>query len=197
MRVLVINNAEVGQTEFSDPIEKGLKKKGISVDVLFWCAINDPSNFVREYDAVIGTGSSQGDDPMETRAPVYKEWLVKGEIPYFGICAGHHMQGYIREIPLIRDGSQSETGDLPVFVVKDDPIFNNICTAGNEIIVKQQHNDAIPVPKDFILLATSNECKCQMMKHAKYPFIYSTQFHPEYFNMQLLYNFCDLVQGKL
>ena len=197
MKVLIINNAEEGETTFSDPISNGLKERGIKVDVRFWFTIKENAiQFVTEndYDAVIATGSSQGDDPMDSRSPVYEGWMMEGKRPFFGICSGHHLQGYMCGNPLIRDGSQSESGDLTVRVVKDDPIFKNVCSLGKDFVVKQMHNDAISLPPGFVLLATSDKCECQMMKHTKYPLMYTTQFHPEFYNMQLLYNFCDLVK---
>jgi GMP synthase-like glutamine amidotransferase len=54
--------------------------------------------------------------------------------------------------------------------------------------VKQMHNDSITLPEDFELLATSKTCKVQLMKHKQLP-LYTSQFHPEFYNTQLIRNF--------
>ena len=50
------------------------------------------------------------------------------------------------------------------------------------------HNDSITVPIDFELLATSETCVNQLMKN-KYKPLYTSQFHPEYYNPELIENF--------
>ena len=57
------------------------------------------------------------------------------------------------------------------------------------------HNDAIELPEGYELLASSDRCNVQMMRDRRRPLFYSTQFHPEFYNAQLIYNFIDLVEN--
>ena len=170
------------------------------------------------FDGIISSGSPQGDDPMASHAPHYS-WLLQTEIPFFGICCGHHLVGYLSGNPLTRDGSQSESGNLPITIVRDDPIFKGLGVSvaleafdpptrgarrvpqetgscvGSKITVKQMHNDAMPLPEAFEVLASSDRCPVQMIRDLRRPLFYSTQFHPEYHNAQLIYNFVELIQN--
>ncbi len=212
---------------------------------------------LKAFDGIISSGSPQGDDPMESHAPHYS-WLLSTEIPFFGICCGHHLAGYLSGTPLIRDGTQAESGNLSVTIMKDDPIFRGLSVGvaleafdpltrgarrvpqardtcvGCTITVKQMHNDAIDLPEAFEILASSDMCPVQvcaclsvslslclsvslslcpslplsftrtnhpaalykqMMRDRRRPLFYSTQFHPEYHNAQLLYNFVELIKN--
>jgi GMP synthase (glutamine-hydrolysing) len=205
-RFLIINNAEIGQTEFSDPLINILDYNNFELVVIYWNEImivnkDDDSSFLKqdggivylnEFDGIFGTGSPQGDDPMESHAPHY-QWLLSTKIPYFGICAGHHMVSYMCGLPLIRDGSQSESGELEVKIVnKNDPIFRGFNK--ESFIVKQMHNDAISLPDNFVVLASSDNCNVQMMRDITRPIFYTTQFHPEILNFDLIWNFVHLVE---
>ena len=78
---------------------------------------------------------------------------------------------------------------------KDDPLFSGVPSAS---IVWESHNDEVTVvPKDFTLLAESENCKVQAMRHKKKPF-YGLQFHPEVehteFGEQIFKNFIMLAE---
>lgn len=185
-RILIINNAEPGITEFSDPIEKIVAQTGsTSIFIEYEECLNFNFN---DFDGVILTGSTQGDDIVEHHLP-YFLWIKKYNKPVFGICAGHHITGFMYGAK-IRRSEEPESGDFYVEVVKNDALFKGMPAT---IKVKQMHNDSISPPDDFELLATSKTCRNQMMKHRTKP-IYTCQFHPEYYNHDLIKNFVKVCQ---
>lgn len=183
-RILLVNNAEPGITEFAKPIEKIIEEFGSnSVFIEYVDCIN--FNF-EELDGAILTGSPQGDDIVEHHLP-YFQWIKNFEKPTLGICAGHHISGFIYGSKILRN-KEPESGDFEVEIIKSDLIFDGL---PKFFKVKQMHNDSITLPADFVLLATSKTCKNQMMKHKQKP-LYTCQFHPEFYNQKLIRNFISL-----
>ncbi|MBT3382280.1 MAG: hypothetical protein HN778_13815 [Prolixibacteraceae bacterium] len=180
-KILIVNNAEPGITEFVQPIEKIIKQVGsASVFIEYKSCLN--FNF-DEFDGAILTGSPHGDDIIEHHLPYFR-WIQNFNKPILGICAGHHITGFIYGAKILRS-KEPESGDFEIQVMKIDPIFNRL---SNTFIAKQMHNDSITMPENFELLATSETCKNQLMKHKQKP-IYTCQFHPEFYNHKLLENF--------
>ena len=112
-----------------------------------------------------------------------KQWERMSEKPVLGICAGHHIVGYMYGSDLIRD-SQREDGYYFVTIDTDDKLFDGY---GKMLSVEQHHNESITLPQAFIKLAHSEGCDNQIMVHGKKP-IYTVQFHAER-NPRLLRNF--------
>ncbi|MCY1718939.1 hypothetical protein OU798_01210 [Prolixibacteraceae bacterium Z1-6] len=182
--ILIVNNAEPGITEFAEPFEQIISKAGSSSVCIEY---SDCLSFnFEEVDGAILTGSPQGDDIVEHHLP-YFLWLREFEKPVLGICAGHHITGYLYGSSLLRN-EEPEAGDTEIEIVKPDPLFINM---SNTFTVKQMHNDSVTLPADFELLATSKTCRNQLMKH-KNKSLYTCQFHPEFYNHRLINNFIQL-----
>ena len=104
------------------------------------------------------------------------EYLEKADFPILGICAGHHYMGRFF-------GGEVEPSKIPEFgkielilLKEDDALFEG---APKKSIVWESHNDEVTLlPNEFELLAESENCKIQAMRHKKKPF-YGLQFHPE------------------
>jgi len=188
-QILVINNAEPGIREFAIPLEKIVKETGAEAFFIEYkdCLMTD----LKEFDGIILTGSPQGDDIVEHHLPYFK-WIESFEKPVFGICAGHHISGYLFGANLLHS-EEPESGDFSVKIIHSDPIFKGL---PESFKVKQMHNDSITLPKNFVLLATSDTCKNQLMKHKNKP-LYTSQFHPEFYNQQLIKNFVGMCPGDL
>lgn len=183
-KILIVNNAEPGITEFTNPIEKIVTESGfISVTIEYAGCLD--FNF-DTFNGVILTGSPQGDDIVEHHLP-YFLWIKNFNKPVFGICAGHHITGYLYGSKILRS-KEPESGDFLVNIVKNNPLFVGM---PETFRVKQMHNDSITLPEDFELLATSRTCHNQLMKHRAKPF-YTCQFHPEYYNHKLIKNFLSI-----
>jgi len=123
------------------------------------------------------------------------EYLDKANFPILGICAGHqfmarHFGGEVKPsiIP--------EFGQVELTVCKEsDPLFSGVL---KKSIVWESHNDEVTVlPQDFVILAVSENCKIQAMRHKKKQF-YGLQFHPEVehtqFGEQIFKNFIHLCE---
>jgi GMP synthase (glutamine-hydrolysing) len=104
------------------------------------------------------------------------EYLKKAEVPVLGICAGHqYMARYF--------GGKVEPAKIPEFgkieltlLMGDDPLFEDV---PKQSVVWESHNDEVSkLPEGFDLLAESETCKIQAMRHKDRPF-YGLQFHPE------------------
>lgn len=183
-RILIINSAEKGTRKFTQPLEEIAAKAGHKTVTAEYSAINSIS--LNDFDGVLVSGSPQGDDIVEHHKP-YFEWIKTFAKPVFGICAGHHITGALYSSELLRS-EEPESGDFLVEVVKNDSIFRGM---PKTFRVKQMHNDSITIPENFELLATAKTCKNQLMKHQNKP-LYTSQFHPEFYNQDLIRNFLNL-----
>jgi len=141
------------------------------------------------------------------------------EVPVLGICGGHQLLAHVftkdfrstdelRDQPMRRlqpgepdwapdyhPGYFVESGIQPVAVVHPDPLFAELPEV---IYVRQSHFCEVKrLPADFRLLASSDHCRLQAMRHATRP-IYGVQFHPELYTdyyphgRQILRNFFAL-----
>lgn len=187
-KILVINNAEQGIREFAAPIEKIISDAGSSPSFIEYAECADTN--LNDFDGIILSGSPQGNDIVQHHASYFK-WIKQYEKPVLGICAGHHVTGFLYGSELLRS-KEPESGDFMIEIIKDDPLFKAM---RSEFKARQMHNDSITVPAEFELLASSSTCKNQLMKHKNKP-LYTSQFHPEFYNHQLIRNFIDLCKRQ-
>jgi len=104
------------------------------------------------------------------------EYLEKADFPILGICAGHQYMARFF-------GGEAKPSIVPEFgkieltlLAEDDVLFERV---PKKSIVWESHNDEVTVlPDKFELLAESENCKIQAMRHKEKPF-YGLQFHPE------------------
>ncbi len=103
------------------------------------------------------------------------EYLEKAVFPVLGICAGHQFMALFFGGEA-KPSKVPEFGKMELTITKQDTIFDGV---PKKSIVWLSHNDEVTrLPDDFELLASSENCKAQAMKHNKKPF-YGLQFHPE------------------
>ena len=131
---------------------------------------------------------------LDSRLGNCAEYLEKAMFPILGICAGHQfMARYF--------GGEAKPSKIPEFgkveltILQDDVLFTGV---PKKSIVWESHNDeVIELPKDFIRLGESENCKIQAMRHPKKPF-YGLQFHPEVehtdYGEQIFKNFIQLCE---
>jgi len=104
------------------------------------------------------------------------EYLKRADFPILGICAGHQFMARFF-------GGDAKPSIVPEFgkieltlLAEDDALFDGI---PKKSIVWESHNDEVTVlPDKFELLAESENCKIQAIRHKEKPF-YGLQFHPE------------------
>ncbi|MCS7254622.1 MAG: gamma-glutamyl-gamma-aminobutyrate hydrolase family protein [Armatimonadetes bacterium] len=132
-----------------------------------------------------------------------EEVIKAGNIPILAICGSHQLLGFmynldIRSVSRLMDepmrqlrpgepdvrgdyhpGFFKEFGFYPIHIVQDDPIFEGL---PNPFIVYESHYCEVKkLPSDFVLLASTEECRIQAMRHKNH-IIYGVQFHPECYN---------------
>lgn len=184
MKILIINSAEANIREFVIPIEEILHTAQFDTQTIDYkeSSSTDPE----AYDGIIISGSPQGDDIVEHHQP-YFQWLKTTEKPVLGICAGHHITGFLFGSTYLRS-VEPESGDCPVEIIREDPLFDGL---PKKLLVRQIHNDSITLPDQFIHLAQSATCFNQAMRHKSKP-LYTLQFHPEFLNPEIILNFISI-----
>ncbi len=149
-------------------------------------------------DAVVLSGSSAhlGRSKHLSRYKEEIEFIQHAEIPLLGICFGHQLIGkaFGSEI-----GTQSFLkGFKAVEILEPNDLFSS-WKEGEKILLRQSHQDFIQKnPKNFTVLATSEYCEIEAMKHNQRP-IYGAQAHIERFSnkhedgLQIFKNFFENV----
>jgi GMP synthase-like glutamine amidotransferase len=100
--------------------------------------------------------------------------VINQEIPILGICFGHQLLGKYFGINVERKVFKS--GLIEIELIQKDVLFKGI----TNFKVPVSHGEHVSeIPKNFELLATSDYCKIQAMKHKNLA-IYGIQFHPCY-----------------
>lgn len=103
------------------------------------------------------------------------EYLAYAEVPILGICAGHQYMARFFGGE-VKPAKVPEYGKVEIEVLEENVLFKSL---PKKFIVWESHNDEVTkIPENFILLASSANCKVQAMKHKDKP-LYGLQFHPE------------------
>jgi GMP synthase-like glutamine amidotransferase len=149
---------------------------------------------------IILSGFGDSFEEFDVRSFYPLEEVIKTtDVPIMAICGSHQLLGYmynydlhsvvkLRDEPMRRlrlgeldladyhSGYFKEYGFYPVKIVKDDPIFEGL---PNPFVVREAHYCEVKaLAHNFDLLASTEECPIQAMKH-KSRMIYGVQFHPE------------------
>jgi GMP synthase (glutamine-hydrolysing) len=128
---------------------------------------------------------------------------IAWESPKLGNCTDYldHFDGPILgecvglQIMAIHFGGKAGPSEIPEYglsklqVIEEDELFKGL---PKELLVWESHNDEVKEAPNFTVLAHSENCKIQAIKHMKKPF-YGVQFHPEVnnteFGKEILGNF--------
>jgi GMP synthase-like glutamine amidotransferase len=132
----------------------------------------------RRADALVLSGSE-----LSLTSPV--RWMLEEEellrvavdssLPVFAICFGHQLLGHAFGAGLVT--KEKRVGLFDVTQVGNDPVFAGL---GATVSVPEQHSDQLDaVPGGFELIATSDYCPVQAIRHEELP-VYGVQFHPCY-----------------
>jgi GMP synthase (glutamine-hydrolysing) len=184
--LLIINSAEKGISQYSEPLRQIAAEAGTVPEVLEYS--DTLTTDFSLYGGIMVSGSPRGNDIVNHHLP-YFQWIKTCCVPILGICAGHHIVGKLYGAELLRS-VEKEVGDNFLFIRQSDPIFNG---CPGKFLVHQNHHDSITLPENFTLLAHSQGCRTAMMKHPT-KLIYTTQFHPEILNKNIILNFIDIVK---
>jgi GMP synthase (glutamine-hydrolysing) len=110
-----------------------------------------------------------------------------------GICLGHQIIGRAFGGEVAR-GESGEYAAVEIDILEPDDLFKGL---GRKLTVWESHRDEVSrLPEDFILLAKSEVCAVEAMKH-KSKSIYGVQFHPEVHHtpdgFDILRNFVNVI----
>jgi GMP synthase (glutamine-hydrolysing) len=167
MRILVVDNG--GQWTHRE--WRVLRDLGVETEII---PNRTPLDAIRA-DGLLLSGGSPRVGLDEEAMGLCGEYIDKSGIPVMGICAGHqfmamHLGG--KAAP----SAVPEFGKTLVTVLDEDDLFKGLPEA---FIAWESHNDeVVQVPEGFTVLAESESCKVQAMKHGTRP-LYGLQFHPE------------------
>jgi GMP synthase (glutamine-hydrolysing) len=135
---------------------------------------------------------------------------VAWESPKLGNCTEYfdHFQGPIlgecvgMQLMAIHFGGKAGPSEVPEYglsklkVIEEDDLFRGL---PGEFLVWESHNDEVKDVPSFTVLALSENCRVQAIKHAEKP-LYGVQFHPEVNNTEhgseILGNFVTIVKAK-
>jgi len=117
-------------------------------------------------------------------------WIRTYQKPLLGICFGHQILGLLHGARISRMREDRDFQEIEV--LKDDPIFDRL---PDIFEMQEDHCEHISLPQCFDLLACSDACINEAMKHKEKP-LYGVQFHPEVsgnYGHVLLANFAHLI----
>jgi len=151
--------------------------------------------------AVIMSGFGRSFETYDRRDLVAVNDAVKrAEAPILGICGSHQLNAMfynhnVRRVTRFEDepmrklgpgepdlgpgyhpGYLKEIGFHTVRIVRDDPLFLGF--RGEFVCLESHYCEVKELPKGFLLLASTDECRVQAYRHPDKP-LYGVQFHPE------------------
>ncbi len=122
------------------------------------------------------------------------QWLKELKIPIMGICFGHQLIGMLFGAYPSRMREDRDWQEIEILI--DDEILDKLPTSFS---MMEDHCESISIPPGFDLLATSDACVNEMMRHQK-KLVYGVQFHPEVSGnsgMILFQNFYNICQAHM
>jgi len=110
-----------------------------------------------------------------------KNWVLKLEKPFFGICLGHQLLGEALGASVIKS-KNPEIGFKQIYLNQEVCSNNILKNFSEEMLVLQGHSAEISdlSNKGVTVLASSKDCSIQALSYLNHAF--SVQFHPEVVN---------------
>ena len=103
--------------------------------------------------------------------------LMNLDVPTIGFCLGHEIIGVAHRARIRRMPEYQSKNQLVRIEVPEDPIFAGL--PSDLVGIRKQHSFHLPkAPPDFDVLASSDACPVEIMRHRE-RCIYGFQGHPE------------------
>ena len=161
MRILVVNN--YGQ--FNHLIRRSIRDK-VQTDLI---SNQIPPEEIEADGLILGGG------PAMERAGRCADYLRTLSIPILGICLGMQLMGTTFG-GRVATGSVGGYAEVDVEVIKENDILKGFPP---RFKTWASHADqVVELPEQFEVLARSNVCEIEAMKHLTRP-LYGVQWHPE------------------
>jgi GMP synthase (glutamine-hydrolysing) len=120
-----------------------------------------------------GSGARIG---LDGRLGNVGDYLDRLDVPILGVCAGHQFMANHFGGRAAPGAKGAEFGQVEMHVLDPDDILRDV---PERTVVWASHNDEVAVvPPDFKVLASSENCPVQVMRHATRP-LFGMSFHPE------------------
>lgn len=123
------------------------------------------------------------------------DYLQSFEGPILGICVG-------LQLMVLHCGGKAGPSEVPEYglakirIIEEDDLFKGL---PKEFLVWESHNDEVKSAGGFRVLAVSDNCSVQAVKHLEKRY-YGVQFHPEVNNTEhgeeILRNFANAVRSR-
>jgi GMP synthase (glutamine-hydrolysing) len=181
MRISVVNN--FGQ--FNHLIVRAIREK-VKTGLI---SNQTPVEEIEADGLILGGG------PALERAGRCPEYLQQLNIPILGICLGLQLMG-ITFGGKVAPGTLGGYAEVEVEVIKEDDILRGLPP---RFKTWASHADQVVAqPKDFEILARSEVCEIEAMRHLQRP-LFGVQWHPEVVHTEhgaeLLENFIALCKA--
>ena len=188
MKILVINN----HGQYNHRIYRSLHYLKYPAEIIPNSTSLDELRKKEPLGIILGGG------PTIERAGNSQQYVEELDCPILGICLGHQIIAQVYGGDIGSAGIESYARNTITILDKDD-IFQGL---GETMDVWTSHKDEVKtLPEDFNLLATSDICEIEAMKHQQKP-VYGIQFHPEVHHTQQghlifenFYRVCKEYQG--
>lgn len=188
MKILVINN----HGQYNHRIYRSLHYLKYPAEIIQNSTSLDEVRKKEPLGIILGGG------PTIERAGNSQQYVEELDCPILGICLGHQIIAQVYGGDIGSAGIESYARNTITILDKDD-IFQGL---GETMDVWTSHKDEVKtLPEDFNLLATSDICEIEAMKHQQKP-VYGIQFHPEVHHTQQghlifenFYRVCKEYQG--
>lgn len=143
--------------------------------------------------ALVISGNAVGFEEYREDAFIELRAIIReAEMPVIGFCGGHQLIAMAHGAPIgpmrrLRPGEPDVTtlsapgylkewGFTPVDVVQTDPLLDGL--GSSPVFLEAHYCEVKQLPTGFELLASTGDCRIQVMKRSDRP-VYGTQFHPE------------------
>lgn len=129
------------------------------------------------------------EDDIRSYLETYK-WLKETALPVLGICFGHQLIGILHGSFANRMKEDRDWQEVEIYK-EDEELFRSL---PREVRMMEDHCETISVPNEFELLASSDACVNEAMRHCSKP-LFGVQFHPESsgnMGFRLIENFCRI-----
>jgi GMP synthase-like glutamine amidotransferase len=100
---------------------------------------------------------------------------VAAGVPTFAVCFGHQLLAKALGSSIVT--MEKRVGLFEVTPVGADRLFEGL--EGGAVVPEQHTDQVAELPRGFELIATSDYCRVQAMRHESLP-VYGVQFHPCY-----------------